>query len=125
MVWTFLWKLRLNYALAILIALIMTSIVGAIIYQTLLVRIRGMEASEVIGSFAVGLALMEFLRWKGFIGHAYAVPVFIKGATSIGGVPVRFPTDRYCFCWSDHRDLLVAFHSLYKDRSGSESHCPG
>lgn len=90
MVWTFLWKLHLNYALAIMIALIMTSIVGAIIYQTLLVRIRGMEASEVIGSFAVGLALMEFLRWKGFIGHAYAVPVFIKGATSIGGVPVDF-----------------------------------
>jgi len=53
-----------------------------------MVRVRGMEASEIIGSFAVGLAIIEFLRWTGFVGHGFAIPVFCKGTIFIGWVPV-------------------------------------
>ena len=88
--WIFLKKLGLIYPAAIIIAISITALIGAAIYQFFLIRIRGMEASEIIGSFAVGLAIMESLRWKGFIGHGFAVPVFIDGILDIGGVLVDF-----------------------------------
>jgi len=88
--WSLLKKTGMNYLLAILLAIAITGIIGAVIYNTLLVRIKGMEASEVIGSFAMGLAIMEFLRWKGFIGHTYALPKFINGAMFIGDVPIDY-----------------------------------
>lgn len=86
--WTFFKKLGLNYPGAIALAIITTALLGAAIYRFFLVRIRGMEASEIIGSFAVGLAIMESLRWRGFIGHGFAVPVFIDSSISIGSVIV-------------------------------------
>ena len=88
--WIFLRKLGLNYPAAIILALIITALIGAALYQFFLIRIRGMEASEIIGSFAVGLAIMESLRWKGFIGPGFGVPVFIDGSIEIGGVIVDF-----------------------------------
>lgn len=88
--WIFLKKLGIPYGIAIVMAILLTAILGALIYQLFLIRIRGMEASEIIGSFAVGLAIMESLRWKGFIGHGFAVPVFIDGSLDIGGVIVDF-----------------------------------
>lgn len=90
MAWVFLKSLGLNYAVAIILALIVTALIGAAIYQLLLIRIRGMEISEVIGSFAVGLVIMETLRWRGFIGHGFAIPVFIDGTVSIGGILVDY-----------------------------------
>lgn len=90
MAWTFLNKLGLNYGVAIILSLIIVAIVGAAIYQFLLIRVRGMPDSEIIASFAVGLAIMEALRWKGFIGQAYVIPVFIEGAINIAGVPIDF-----------------------------------
>jgi branched-chain amino acid transport system permease protein len=86
--WTFFKKLGLNYPGSIALAIIITALLGAAIYKFFLVRIRGMEASEIIGSFAVGLAIMESLRWRGFIGHGFAVPVFIDSSISIGSVIV-------------------------------------
>jgi branched-chain amino acid transport system permease protein len=88
MAWVFFRKFGLNYALAIFLALIIAALVGALIYRALLVRVRGLEASEIIGSFAVGLVIMEGLRWKGFIGHGFAIPVFVKGMVEISWVPV-------------------------------------
>ncbi len=86
--WIFFREFGLNYALAITLALIITAMIGAAIYKIFLVRVRGLEASEIIGSFAVGLVIMESLRWKGFIGHGFAIPVFVKGTVTIGWVPV-------------------------------------
>ncbi len=86
--WIFLRALGLNYALAILLALIVTAMIGALIYHVFLMRVRSLEASEIIGSFAVGLVIMEGLRWRGFIGHGFAIPKFIKGTVSFGWVMV-------------------------------------
>ncbi len=88
--WTFLQKLGLHYALSILFALAITAIIGALIYHIFLVRVRSLEASEIIGSFAVGLVIMESLRWRGFIGHGFAIPPFVEGTVEISWVPVDY-----------------------------------
>jgi len=47
-----------------------------------------MATSEIIASYAMGLAILEALRWGGFKGMTYTLPVFIPGSIEIGGVPV-------------------------------------
>ena len=86
--WSFLNSLGLPYALAIILSLILTALVGAAIYQFFFMRIRGMEASEIIASFAIGLVIMEGLRWGGFIKRTYTLPAFVEGTVNIAGVPI-------------------------------------
>ena len=86
--WTFLNNLGLNYALSIVLSLIITASIGAVVYRFILIRVRGMEASEIIASFAIGLAIMELLRWIGFAGAFYGVPPFIDRVVIIAGVPM-------------------------------------
>ena len=88
--WVFFNSLGLNYALAILLSLIVTALLGALIYRFILIRVRGMEASEIIATFAIGLAIMEGLRWGGFAGQTYTIPVFVDRVVNIGGVPIDF-----------------------------------
>ena len=88
--WTFLLKLGLNYAGSIILSLIIIAAVGAALYRFMLIRIRGMEASEIIASFAIGLALMEGLRFVGFRGKTYTLPEFLEGTVTVGNVPVDF-----------------------------------
>jgi branched-chain amino acid transport system permease protein len=88
--WIFLNPFEMNYVLAYIIGLIIVTSVGAAIYQFLLTRIRGMHGSEIIVSFAVGLAIMEGLRWGGFIGQTYILPTFIEGTVNVAGVPIDF-----------------------------------
>ena len=88
--WTFLLKLGINYAASIILSLVIIAGVGAAIYRFLLIRIRGMEASEIIASFAIGLAIMEGLRFFGFRGKTYTLPAFLEGTVSIAHVPVDF-----------------------------------
>jgi branched-chain amino acid transport system permease protein len=88
--WTFLLKLGLNYPASIILSLIITAGIGAAVYRFLLIRIRGMEASEIIASFAIGLAIMEGLRFFGFRGKTYTLPAFLEGTVSIANVPVDF-----------------------------------
>lgn len=89
-VWSFLNTLGLNYLLAILLALIITGLIGAAIYQFVLIRVRGMATSEIIGSYAIALAILEGLRWGGFKGMTYTLPPFVEGSIELGGVPVDF-----------------------------------
>ncbi len=88
--WTFVNSLGLNYLVSIILALVANGIIGALIYQFVLIRIRGMEISEIIASYAMGLAILEGLRWGGFKGMTYMLPAFIEGSTEIGGVPVDY-----------------------------------
>jgi branched-chain amino acid transport system permease protein len=88
--WSFLNTLGLNYLLSILLAMLTTGIIGALIYQFVLIRVRGMEISEIMASYAIGLAILEGLRWGGFKGMTYTLPAFISGSTEIAGVPVDY-----------------------------------
>jgi branched-chain amino acid transport system permease protein len=94
--WTFLNRLGLNYFLSLFLALAVNGILGVLMYRFVLIRIRGMAISEIIGSYAMGLAVLEGLRWGGFKGMTYTLPVFMEGSFDILGVPVDY-----------HRLLLV------------------
>ena len=88
LVWSLINLLKLNYVASILLALAIMGLVGAAIYRFVLIRVRGMATSEIIATYALGLAILEFLRWGGFKGMTYTLPVFIEGTVTIGGVPV-------------------------------------
>src|SRR3989304_4799737 len=90
LVWTLLNILKIHYVLAILLSLVIMGLVGAGIYRFVLIRVRGMAASEIIATYALGLAILEFLRWGGFKGMTYTLPVFIEGSIEISGIPVDF-----------------------------------
>ena len=88
--WSFLNSLGLNYLVSIVLAMIATGIIGALIYQFILIRVRGMAISEIIASYAMGLAILEGLRWGGFKGMTYTLPAFIEGSTELAGVSVDY-----------------------------------
>lgn len=88
--WTALNSLGLNYFLSIVLSLIITALIGAVIYQFFLIRVRGMEISEIIASYAIALAILEGLRWGGFKGMTYTLPAFIEGSTTLAGISVDY-----------------------------------
>ncbi|MEJ2067473.1 MAG: branched-chain amino acid ABC transporter permease, partial [Deltaproteobacteria bacterium] len=88
--WTFLRTLGVNYALSILVTMVAIGVLGAVLYQFVLIRVRGMAISEIIASYAIGLAILEGLRWGGFKGMSYTLPVFVEGGVTIGGIPVDY-----------------------------------
>jgi branched-chain amino acid transport system permease protein len=89
-VWWFINKLHLNYVFAIPLALVLMGLIGAAIYRFVLIRVRGMATSEIIATYALGLAVLEFLRWSGFRGMTYTLPAFVEGSITVGGIPVDF-----------------------------------
>jgi len=89
-VWVLLHAAGLPYVAAILLGLAATSAIGALIYRFIIMRIRGMEISEIIGTYAIGLAIIEGLRWGGLRGMTYTLPVFVAGSTEIAGVTVDY-----------------------------------
>jgi branched-chain amino acid transport system permease protein len=88
--WTVLNVLGTNLLVAVIAALIMTGIIGAVIYRLFLIRVRCMEISEIIASYAIALAILEGLRWGGFRGMTYTLPAFIEGSTTIAGISVDY-----------------------------------
>lgn len=94
--WSFVNDLKINYALAIILSLIIAAVIGLLIYRFILIRLRGMPTSEIIASFAVSLIILEGLRmqgiagFKGFIGPFHILQPFIEGKVNIAGVFVDF-----------------------------------
>lgn len=89
--WLFLNKfLGMPYLMAMILGIAITSIVGAFIYQFILVRIRGMEISEIIATYAIGLAILEGLRWGGLRGMTFTLPAFFAGSVDMLGVSVDY-----------------------------------
>jgi len=84
--WIFFNTLGLPYFLAVLLAVALTAVAGALMYRFILLRIRGMALSEVIATFGIGLAILELLKYLGFIGFEYSLPVFIDESIEIGQV---------------------------------------
>jgi branched-chain amino acid transport system permease protein len=84
--WGFFNSLDIPYFLAVILALATSGVVGLLIYWLLIRLVRGIMLSEAIGTFALGIAILEFLRWKGFVGFNYNLPAFIEGSVEIGGI---------------------------------------
>ena len=88
--WTVINTLNANLFIAVVTSLVVTGIIGAVIYRVFLIRVRGMEISEIIASYAIALAILEGLRWGGFKGMTYTLPVFIEGSMTISGISVDY-----------------------------------
>lgn len=90
-VWLILNKFSsLPYLLAIIVGIVVSSLIGALIYRFILIRIRGMEISEIIATYAVGVAILEGLRWGGLRGMTFILPVFLQGSVDLFGVVVDY-----------------------------------
>jgi branched-chain amino acid transport system permease protein len=88
--WLLMNRLGLNYPLSILFSLIASAVIGAAMYYFILVRVRGMPISEIIASYAIGLAILEGLRWGGLKGGTFVLPPFIQGSIDLFGTSVDF-----------------------------------
>ena len=88
--WLLLNRVGLNYPLSMVIALAITGLIGAAMYHFILVRVRGMAISEIIASYAIGLAILEGLRWGGLKGGTFTLPPFVEGSVLLFGVSVDF-----------------------------------
>lgn len=89
--WLFMNKfVAFPYPFAIFIAIGLTCIIGALIYRFILIRIRGMEISEIIATYAIGLAILEGLRWGGLRGMTFTLPPFAQGSMMIFGTNIDY-----------------------------------
>ncbi len=88
--WVFLNRLGLGYLLSVLLSIIVVTFIGWVVYRVAVIRIRGMPVSEIIVTFAISLALLEFLRWLGLRGATYVLPTFHIKTIMVAGVPVDF-----------------------------------
>ncbi len=88
--WTLFQKVGLPYVLSIFLSLCVNGLLGMFMYRFILIRVRGMNISEIICSYAIGLAILEGLRWGGFRGMTNTLPVFMEGSFMLGGVPVDY-----------------------------------
>jgi branched-chain amino acid transport system permease protein len=86
--WVFLNWTGLPYFLAVIFAVAVTAVAGALMYRFMLLRIRGMVLSEVIATFGIGLALLELFKYIGFIGFEYSLPVFSDASIHLGRVVI-------------------------------------
>jgi branched-chain amino acid transport system permease protein len=124
-VWILINKLGLPFWLSALIAILLTSFLGYLLYRFVLLRVRGLVISEVIATFGVGLAILETFRFLGFTGFEYTLPVFTDGAVLIGdtyidhqrlwivGVGVALAVGLYVF--THHTKLGLAFRGIAQD----------
>ena len=78
------------YPVVVVATLVIIGLVGAAMYQLVLIRVRGMPISEIIASYAIGLAILEGLRWGGLKGGTFTLPPIVEGSTEILGVTVDY-----------------------------------
>lgn len=88
--WIGIRSLNLGYLLSVLLSLGVVMALGMAMYRFFLIRIRGMPISEIIASYAMGLFILEGLRWKGLKGMTFTLPVMIPGSLDILDVPVDY-----------------------------------
>lgn len=88
--WLMLHQLGLPYGLAMLLAILATGLLGALIYQFILLRVRGIELSEVIATYAVGVVILETFRSLGFVTYDFNLAPFVKGGLRLAGAAIDY-----------------------------------
>jgi branched-chain amino acid transport system permease protein len=86
--WMLLNLLNLPYFISALLSILFTTLLGALMYRFVLLRVRGQALSEVIATFGIGLAILELFRYLGFVGFEYTLPVFIDQSFFVLGAYV-------------------------------------
>lgn len=87
-VWRCVNSFGMNYFAGIAVGIAATAIIGALMYRFIIMRIRGMQISEIIATYAIGLAIIEGLRWGGLRGSTFTLPSFLAGSAEFGGIQV-------------------------------------
>jgi branched-chain amino acid transport system permease protein len=88
--WSCIFTWQLNYYVSLLLAVMVTTLLGAALYRFVLIRIRGLPLSEIIVTFALGTAVLESMRFFGFVGSSYSLPPLANARFDLFGVPVDF-----------------------------------
>lgn len=124
-VWILINQLSVPFVIAVILSIVFTAFLGAALYRFVLQRLRGMVISEVIATFAVGLAILELFRYLGFTGFEYTLPVFTDGEVAIGetyvdhqrlwivGIGIALAIGLYLF--THHTKLGLAFRGIAQD----------
>lgn len=87
-------RLHLPFFLAAPLAVLAAALLGVLIYQFVLRRIRGMEMSEVIATYAIGLVILEGSEVAGLVGSRYHLPRMVEGSvTFFAGTASEVPVD--------------------------------
>lgn len=123
--WLAIHKLHLPFFVAAGAAVIITAVIGDLLYRLVLLRVRGLPISEVIATFGVGLAILELFRYLGFTGFEYTLPVFSDGSLTIGNVYVDHQRLWIVGCgvllaiglylFTHHTKLGLAFRGIAQD----------
>lgn len=88
--WIFTHKAGLPYGVAVILSIGLTTLVGALMYRFVLMRVRGQTLSEVIATFGMGLAILELFRYMGFVGFEYTLPNLVEGSVFFLGAYVDY-----------------------------------
>jgi branched-chain amino acid transport system permease protein len=123
--WMLINFLNLSYPLSITISVLVCTLLGALLYRLVLVRVRGQVLSEVIATFGIGLVILELFRYLGFVGFEYTLPVFIDKSFIIAGTYVDMQrillvgtgTVLMVSLWlfTHHTSLGLAFRGIAQD----------
>jgi branched-chain amino acid transport system permease protein len=81
-------KAGLPFLVAAPLTVLLAGLAGAVLYRVVVMPVRGIVLAEVISTFAVGVAIIEFFRWKGFTTYDYALPELVEGSVEVLGVSV-------------------------------------
>ncbi len=123
--WMLLNLLGLPFFISAVISIFITTVLGALMYRFVLLRVRGQVLSEVIATFGIALAILELYRYLGFVGFEYTLPVFIDDSLAIAGVYVDMQrvliviigTALVLALWlfTHHTSLGLAFRGIAQD----------
>ena len=86
--WILLNMLNLPFLASAAVSILLTILLGAIMYRLVLLRVRGQALSEVIATFGIGLAILELFSYLGFVGFEYTLPVLFDRSFIIAGTYV-------------------------------------
>lgn len=86
--WNLMIRLELPFIIAAPLTVLSCALLGFAMYWTLLLRVRGIPLSELVVTFASGVAILELLTWSGFYGLRYNLPVLVEEGVEIAGVGV-------------------------------------
>jgi len=80
----------LPYWIAAIIGVVVVFFLGALTYKVAIQRIRGAMLSEVIVTLGLGVAIVETLRWSGYVKHNQFLPAFVPGSVMIAGLGIEY-----------------------------------
>jgi len=86
--WILMNTLELPFVISAILAIASTALFSGLLYRLFLLRLRGMIISEVIVTFAMGMAILEGFRYVGFVGTQYTLPAFWDKSIPLLGVYV-------------------------------------